>query len=69
MLITKQSMISGQYHTRDIPITEGEYSEYIRVADAVKIQQFFPRLSPDECEFLMTGITSEEWDETFEDME
>lgn len=33
------------------------------------IQEAFPNLSPDEREFLMTGITSEEWSELFTDEE
>jgi len=31
------------------------------------IQHAMPQLTPDEREFLMTGITKEEWDATFSD--
>lgn len=33
----------------------------------LKIQHAFPFLNADQREFLMTGITSEEWDELFGD--
>ena len=31
------------------------------------IQDCLPYLSLDECEFLMTGITPEEWEQAFSD--
>ena len=33
------------------------------------VQDAFPHLSPDEREFIITGITKEEWDDTFRDEE
>jgi hypothetical protein len=34
-----------------------------------KVQEAFSMLSADEREFLMSGITSQEWDEIFKDKE
>lgn len=65
MLVSKRSMISGHMSTRDIPITEERFAEYMRIGHLVKIQEFFPDLSADDREFLLTGTTPEEWDDTF----
>ena len=31
------------------------------------IQNIFPHLTPGQREFIMTGITDDEWDETFKE--
>ena len=62
MLITKQSMFSGKYHTLDLPITQAQLDDY---KNGAKAQNAFPQLNADQREFLMTGITAEEWAETF----
>lgn len=36
-----------------------------RYDEGVLIQDAFPFLTPDEREFMMTGITPEEWDRLF----
>lgn len=66
MLITKTSMFSGKSHTLDLPVTEEELARW---KQGELIQVVFPHLSPDDREFLMTGVTKEEWAATFsEDM-
>lgn len=68
MEITKISALSGKINTMDIPITEEEYHEIINKPWTGKlIQHIVPHLSADHREFLMTGITPQEWDETFKD--
>ena len=57
---TRKSMISGMFNTRDIPITHQEYDQYLK--DDILIQHRFPHLTDSEREFLLTGITDEEWD-------
>lgn len=59
MLITRTSIISGKITEMDLPITE---DQIIRWKQGELIQNVFPELTPDEREFFMTGITSEEWD-------
>lgn len=61
MLITKQSSITGKTHTRDIPITADQLN--VLGVSPLPIQQILPNLSADDREFLMTGITPEEWGE------
>lgn len=63
MLIEKRSPITGKKHTQDIPVTEQQLSDWID--GGVKIQYAMPNLTPDQREFLMTGITKEEWDNVF----
>jgi len=64
MLIKMVSQLSGQEHTFDIDITPEQWNDY-KNGPRVPIQRAFPNLSPDHREFLMTGITPEEWAETF----
>lgn len=63
MIITKVSAITGVTHTRDVPITLKEYSDWVSTNELV--QYAFPNLSSDDREFLLTGSTPEEWDSLF----
>lgn len=68
MLITKRSSYSQQEHTREIPITEKQYRDWLAMQETDNrphIQHVFPDLSSDDREFLLTGITPEEWDAIF----
>ena len=62
MLITRQSLISGNINTMSLPITEEQYNAW---EQGTLVQVAMPHLSPDEREFVMTGITPTEWAETF----
>jgi hypothetical protein len=62
MLITRKSLISGNINTMSLPITEEQYNAW---EQGTLVQVAMPHLSPDEREFVMTGITPEEWAETF----
>jgi hypothetical protein len=62
MLITRQSPFSGKVHTWDILVTEEQLARW-RGGD--RIQDAMPYLTPDEREFIMTGITPDEWNATF----
>lgn len=68
MYITKRSEATGVEHTRDIDITEYQYHEYT-MGRLGYVQEAFPELSADDREFLVTGVTAEEWDELFGDIE
>jgi hypothetical protein len=66
MNITKISSLSGIEHTMNINITEEElFRIENRYNSKELIQNIVPNLSMDEREFLMTGITNEEWVNTF----
>ena len=59
MLITRVSQMSGIERTRDIDVTEEQLKQW---QDGEMIQKVMPHLSLDDREFLITGITQEEWD-------
>ena len=58
MLITKTSLLSGAEHTRDIDITEYQLAAH---AAGSLIQNVAPHLSAEDREFLISGITPDEW--------
>lgn len=63
MKVTKKSAISGKISTREIDITEEQLEKYY--SGDQNIQHVFPYLSADDREFIMTGITPEEWNSVF----
>jgi len=67
MLITRTSHLSGKTTERDLDITEEQLQRYLNGEGL--IQTVFPNLSASDREFIMTGITDEEWDEAFLDDE
>lgn len=66
--VVRTSSISGKQHRRDIPISVEAYALGMQAWKRGElIQNAFPMLSPADREFLMSGITPEEWDEMFSD--
>ena len=64
MKIERISMVSGKANVREIDVTSEQLKKY---EDGELIQVVMPHLTPGEREFIMTGITEEEWDATFPD--
>lgn len=64
MQITRKSVLSGIERTLDIPVTQEEFDKW---NSGMLIQEAMPNLSPDQREFILTGIVSEEWDSTFKE--
>ena len=62
MNITKTSAHSGITRTFDLDVTPEEYAAW-RAGELIQVAM--PRLNADEREFIMTGITAEEWEEMF----
>ena len=62
MKITMTSMLSGKTRTRDIAISQEQVDAW---KNGAMIQDVMPEICPADREFLITGLTSEEWDETF----
>lgn len=67
MKITRTSLISGIENTLDLPVTPKQIDAYLM--EGKLIQDAMPNLTADQREFIMTGITPEEWDETFKENE
>ena len=59
MKITRTSPFSGNTNSMELDVTE---TQLVRWNNGELIQDVFPHLNPDEREFIMTGITAEEWD-------
>lgn len=64
MKIQKRSKLSGKIREMDIPVTTEQLEAWM---NGELIQDVMPNISADEREFLMTGITPEEWDSVFSD--
>lgn len=60
--ITRMSLVSGKEHTLDLDVTLEEIKKW---ESGVLAQNAFPRLTPAEREFIISGITPEEWDALF----
>lgn len=73
MKITCTSQFSGVTRTLDLPVTEEglkrcwSQPEGKAAGGTEHIQDVFPHLTPGQREFLLTGITNEEWDEMWGD--
>lgn len=67
MKITRVSPFSGKTNTLEIPRLSPELfsAGEARRAKGELLQNVYPMLTADEREFIKTGITSTEWDETF----
>jgi len=60
--ITRKSIMTGKETTQTMRL---RLDDYIRWQNGSNIQDCMPYLSPAQREFMMTGITEEEWDATF----
>jgi len=69
MEITRKSLLSGKIRTLDLDVTEEQMIRFEnRRANGEYVQTIFPHLSPSDREFILNGITTEEW-EIFKDDE
>jgi hypothetical protein len=59
------SIISGKQNTRMYEMTREQINEYTDMGRKRLVQDIFPDMSDEDREFLMTGITPEEWNATF----
>ena len=57
--------ISGKMNTMDLPISNEQIESW---QSGSFVQDVFPDLTSDQREFLITGITPNEWNETFEQL-
>ena len=65
--------VKGSKRTQGIEVTRKSMARILNVSEVelqiwmmgTPIQQAMPQLTPDEREFIMTGITPDEWNEVF----
>ena len=58
MLVEKKSILSGKWNSMELPVTEEQLMAH---QNGELVQNVFPNLTPDEREFIVSGITPEEW--------
>jgi len=66
MRIIRRSLVSGETNVMDLPVTKMQLQEW---KDGGLIQNVFPDLTPDQREFIQTGITPNEWQQVEQDLE
>jgi hypothetical protein len=62
MLIKRICPVSGEVKCQYIAVTQDQLDDWLA---GVLIQNAMPNLSADEREFIMTGITSDVWEQMF----
>ena len=62
MMITRTSPFTGITRTKNILVTEEQLERW---QSGERIQNVMPYLSASDREFIMTGITDDEWDQAF----
>ena len=64
MYISKRSMLTGDEHTMDLNVTPRQIKAW---QEGTLIQNAMPNLTSNQREFIMTGITKDEWDNLMEE--
>ena len=67
MYIKRKSVISGIERTRSIPVNLDDYVAW--QAGHGSVQDLMPYLNDTDREFILSGITADEWDEMFANSE
>ena len=65
MKVERKSLLSGITTSREIDAPPTKILNYLAGRDTRYVQDIFPELSVSDREFMMTGITPEEWDAEF----
>ena len=60
MLVTRRSILTNEEHSLELNVTDEQMR---RFEAGEKVQNVFPHLSADHREFILNGITPEEWDQ------
>jgi len=60
--VQRKSILSGKYNTMQLDVTEEQLKRH---RDGELIQDVFPHLPAEEREFIMSGITPEEWEKIY----
>jgi hypothetical protein len=67
MYIKRKSVISGIERTRSIPVNPDDYAAW--QAGIGSVQELMPYLTDSDREFILSGITPDEWDAMFSEYE
>lgn len=66
LVVKAKSPVTGIVRTQIFGVTE---EQFLAWKNGKLIQRAFPLLSADDREFIMTGITPDEWEATFKEEE
>ena len=66
MRILRTSRLTGNTSAMNIDITQAQLDAWV---DGSLIQNVMPNISADEREFIITGITPDEWDAEFGELD
>lgn len=67
MIIKRKSVLSGIEYVRNIPVNPEDM--LLWETGAVNIQDAMPYLNDNDREFILTGITPDEWKQAFSEMD
>ena len=62
MIVRRTSILSGKTTEREMPVTQEQLDRH---RNGELIQDVFYMLSDEDREFIVSGITSEEWDKLY----
>ncbi len=67
IVVYKQSTVSGKVNSLFLPMAKEEFTKkYMKWdSDNLLIQEVFPEFSPEQREFIKSGITPDEWNNLF----
>ena len=66
MKIQRKSPVTGVDHEMDIAVTLEQLMSW---QNGMLIRKAMPNLTPEEREFIISGITKEEWDQLYPEEE
>lgn len=64
MNLTRRDPFTGKENTMDLNITQEQLNRWM---DGELVQNVFPNLTPNEREFIMTGIMPDSWVENIKE--
>lgn len=66
IIFGRTSQLTQRYHEMELPLTQRELERGLAAWDrGAFIQDAFPSLTPEQREFIKTGITPDEWNGIF----
>ena len=66
MIFVRKSILTGIVRSLDLDVTQ---EQALRYDNGWHVQDAYPHLSADDREFLISGVTAEEWSNAFGDEE
>ena len=64
MRIDRTNPFTGKTNSMDLPVSPAQIARW---QNGALIQDAFPNLTPEQRDFILTGLTPEEWDALFPD--